>query len=304
MKKRISYMVSLFLSTAILVGCSFGSSEEGATKAFLHGKGEPSNNIGSDYSHYYDEESKYVYEKNDGKWINKYAIGGEGLYNDILSNSNLSKRKSRSKSERESLILMLSNSFYSTNISASYCWVDENDNMPENSYDLQMKVYKEYSFVYSKDNEGIAFLFKSKDDGHEIYEDGQYHKIASDDQILTLVPFPNFDSITYHNFGIYQEDLGQMTAIVAANVNKAYFDEASGLYKIDKIKIKHGELQDSCYMKQADKLTFSFWFKPSIDNEYVEEAYFHVDESEVGTFKDRMKITFYDYHITEIELPE
>lgn len=304
MNKRILCLVSLFFSIVLLVGCSFGSDVVGSNVTFLHGKGAPSNDIGVDYSHYYDEVSRYVYEKNDGKWINKYAIGGEGLYNDVLATSNSLKRKKQNELEREDLILMLSNSFYSTNISATYCWVDENDNMPEDAYDLQMKVYQEYSYVYSKDNEGIAFLFKSNEDGHEIYEDGQYRKIASDDEILTMVPFPSFDSITYHNFGIYQEDLGQMTAIVAANINKAYFDEASGFYKIDKIKIKHGELQDSCYMKEADKLTFSFWFKPSADNEYVEVAYFSVDESEVGAFEDRMKITFYDYHKTEVKIPQ
>jgi hypothetical protein len=157
--------------------------------------------------------------------------------------------------------------------------------------------------MYSLDNENISYLCKSSENGHELYMDGVYIKLSGSEMIFTMMPFPSFDSITYHNFGIYQENLGQMTAIVAANMNKAYFDDASGFYKIDKIKIKHDELNDSCYMQQADSLTFSFWFKPSPNNEYVETAYFNVVESEVISFEQKMKISFYDYHTTQIQLP-
>ena len=310
MQKKLLSTICLFLTTFCLTGCNVDVSQESpdstpdTTASFLHGQGVPSENLGCDYAHYYDEVSRFVYEKNSGKWINKYTIGGEGLYKDVLTETvSLKATNENSKTKREQLIQILSNSFYSTNISASYSYVDENDNMPEGTYDLQIKVSQEYSYMYSNDNESISYLCRTRQDGHEIFIDGQYQKLLGEEMIFTMMPFPSFDSITYHNFGIYQENLGQMTAIISANINKAYFDTASGFYKLDKIKIKHGELSNSCYMQEADNLTFSFWFKPSSNNEYVEVAYFNILESNVITFEQKLKINFYDYHQTEIVLP-
>lgn len=79
------------------------------------------------------------------------------------------------------------------------------------------------------------------------------------------------------------------------------------LNKFDPIDISHQEI-DSSYITEADTLSFSFSIKLSENQEYVETAYFKILSRKIYTLdlfeNNQLKISFYDYHTTSIELPE
>ena len=305
MKK--SSLCLLTLVTA-LVFCGCNKTSNGNDSAFLHGKGAPSNSIGENYSHYYDEESRFIYEKNDGVWINKYAIGSDHLYTQSQKKNAKMKKELSDDNEKNVVSNALSNSFYSTNISFEYAYVDSNDQVNSDTWRLAVKVDKELTQIQSPDIEEFNEYLRSNAEGHEVLVDGNFEKITDiNPNLLTMVPFPSIDNITFSNFGIYQEDLGQMTSIVIANINNAYFDEESGYYKFDQIDISHQEI-DSSYITEANTLSFSFSIKLSENQEYVETAYFKILSSTIYPLdlfeNNQLKISFYDYHTTSIELPE
>ena len=274
---------------------------------FLCGKGIPSNEIGINFSHYYDEESRFIYEKNDGAWINKFTIGNDQIYKYYQSNDRKMKRNLESFNEKFIVINALENTFYSTNISFDYSYVDNEDNVPDDTWGLSIKVHKEYTQIQSPQMSDFNEYLRTNIFGHEILVDGEYEKIMDyNPNLLSMIPFPSIDNIAFSNFGIYQEDLGQMTSIIISNINNAYYEETSGFYNFDQINIEHGELESN-YITEADNLSFSFSIKLSENKEYVETAYLKILSSTIISeemFENRkLKMHFYDYHQTKIELP-
>ena len=86
--KKENLALFILSTLCLLSSCQEGgksSNEEKQDESqalILHGKGEPSKKLGSDYSQYYDETSHYVYEKRDGAWINQYTFGSDSLIQD------------------------------------------------------------------------------------------------------------------------------------------------------------------------------------------------------------------------------
>ena len=74
MKKHL--FAVLFVASIGLTGCGNNTStnqeepEVETKKVVLHGKGAPDASLGEEFDHYYDEDSKLVYEKRDGAWMN------------------------------------------------------------------------------------------------------------------------------------------------------------------------------------------------------------------------------------------
>ena len=78
MKKAPIVLLAIFpLAACLQIGGVIKPLEEGN---MYHGNGAPSDSLGRDFSHYYDENSRYVYEKKDGKWMNRFTIGSSALY--------------------------------------------------------------------------------------------------------------------------------------------------------------------------------------------------------------------------------
>ena len=81
MKLRKAFIFLTAIFTLAACGNSGGNDPKPIEdENIFHGKGVPSDSLGKDYSHYYDEDSRYVYEKKDGKWINQLTIGSSALY--------------------------------------------------------------------------------------------------------------------------------------------------------------------------------------------------------------------------------
>lgn len=310
MKNKLSLLLIAILT---FTGCTTNnsSSSNNDTKlleSFLHGKGVPSSDIGYDFSYYYDEETRFVYEKNRGEWINTYTIGGESLYENIsqmskeVSSRKLKNGHHKGHKEKQELINSIARSFYSTDITMRF-----NTELDFSLMDFKRnKNFAEVPGGTDENGNIINDYLRYNPAGHEILNDGKWEKIIDfNPNLFCLAPFPSVDNIFYTNWGIYQEDLGQMTAIVAANIDQAYYDETDGYYKIDEIHIEHDELE-SYYMTYPDKLSFQYWFKLSEDREYVTNVYFKVLTS---TFQSIVEICdfhieFFDYHNTIITIPE
>lgn len=197
----------------------------------------------------------------------------------------------------------LKNTTYSKNLTAHYSYIDEEGNQPEDTWGFTLAVDGENG-KFTMQDEGSILYFKNDQDGVLVYEDGQYHKVKEYNiDYFTLCPFPSFDNIPYYNFGIYDEYYGTMTEIAIAHINDAIYDEETGFYTIYQLSAKHGRL-DSHYVEGPDNLTFSYKYKLSNDNQYVETVIFEILSSELGLTGLRMKIDFYDYGSTTVVMPE
>ena len=210
--------------------------------------------------------------------------------------------------EQESLenfevLKVVKDTIYANNISAHFSLIDEHGQQMVDTWSINIEKDNLGAHVWSDEVE-IDFYFKDTETGCEVYDNGEYKKVLDvNSDLYTMMPFPTFDNISYTNYGIYQDGVGQMTDIVSNKMKQMYYDSETGFYKIDLIYIEHGEL-DTYYATNADKLTFSYWVKLSSDNTYVETLIFNITKSEEAFTDLRVQLYFYDYTSTQVQLPE
>ena len=231
----------------------------------------------------------------------------EDILNNIKPNENIPSENLGNESqepesfENEEVLKIIGNTIYANNISANFCMIDDDGNQLSETWSLNIEKDNLNARISSKEEPSINFYLRDSKTGCEVYENGKYQKVMDvNPNLYTMMPFPSFDNISYTNYGIYQDGVGQMTNIIASNINQMYYDSETGFYKIDAIHIEHGKL-DTQYMTEADKLTFSYWVKLSKDKTYVETLIFDIIESEVGLDQIKAKLSFYNYNSTKVE---
>lgn len=273
------------------IGHKPSTEEHNKKDKILHGKGRPEEKLGKENDLYYDEDSKHVYHKNNGKWFNTYGIGGESLY----------YYGALGLKDKQDLVNAIASSFYSVNYSASISFVDDYGIMPDYTYGVTFKVEGEKGEV---DSGGAKVYFLSDPNGHKVYYEGTYSIIEEiNENYYCLVPF-GLDNFVYTNYGVYQEDVGQLTAIIAKYIDKVYYDADTDLYRIDDINISHGEL-DTHYMTYPDDVTFSYSFKLTEDKQYIDVAYVDITKSNYVAFDGLLlKVDLFDINKTHVTLPK
>ena len=181
MKNKLSLLLIVMLT---LTGCTTNnsSSANNDTKlleSFLHGKGVPSSDMGYDFSYYYDEETRFVYEKNRGEWINTYTIGGESLYENIsqmseeVSSRKLKNGHHKGHKEKQELINSIARSYYSTDITMRF-----NTELDFSLMDFKRnKNFAEVPGGTDENGNIINDYLRYNPAGHEILNDGKWEKI-------------------------------------------------------------------------------------------------------------------------------
>ena len=303
MKKRLL----LVLPLAFLVGCTPSTPSSGSDtqkdENFLHGKGAPYASIGDNFSHYYDEDTKYVWEKNNGEWINQFTIGSEALFTEENNSSSL-LRNSNSVSDLQKLKNALAMSFYSTNATCHMI-----PHLPEGTgWDLLVN-YDGRNIKADSTTPGALekpYYIKMGLDGKaSLYKQGQYIEIDNDN-LYCLLPHPTIESIAFNNYLLYDDELGMQTSIIAGHLSKATYDSETKQYSIENIRISHSEMTSYYFhTPTADTMVINFSFKLSDDESYVSQAFLKIVSSEaVPSFNDfEWEYNFTNVHSTTIEMP-
>ena len=223
--------------------------------------------------------------------------------NESLNNDNVSETPNV-PTGAELYTNAIKNSIYAKNISANYYAANEDGSRAEGTiyysvYVDNANIKIDVDFINGVQN----YFIKNNGTGLEVYENGEYLNVDDvNPHLYCMAPFPTFDNISYTNFGIYQDSVGTMTDIVIANIDKVYFDEASGFYKITEMCIKHGEL-DSYFITVPGGMIFSYYFKLSSDQTYVKTIMFEILSSSHGFNDFRLKMDFFDYGNTNVVMP-
>lgn len=296
--KKASIVLLMILSLAACGKNNSGdnnkSSEEGN---IYHGNGVPSDSLGKDYSHYYDEDSRYVYEKKEGKWINQLTIGSSALYQ--------SKKISRALSSDTSIqelkdALMMS--FYSTNAT---CFMNgyKDGSAPTSGSYANTKLNGRNVETMDRDGGHAAYIKLDEDGVPYVYTDGEYVK---NEFFAVELPHPTYDNLAYEAMLIYDDELGEQTSIVCGNLDKATYDSETGYYNIENINIHHDARTTLCFTEPTeDNMTLNFKFKLSSDKTYVEYAEIKVVKSDIGYFDNLItSYSFSNLHTTSFEMPE
>ena len=270
----------IILSTLVLGACSPTPSKNNNKStdddgAFLHGKGAPTNSLGSDYSHYYDEDSRYVWEKNNGEWVNQFTIGSDSLYTEK------SLTRAAHNKEKISLINAIATSFYSTN--ATCQMIPHFPDSETQGWDLLVKYNKRDIMITSTTEGAFANPYYVRMDSQGkayLYSGGEY-RFVDNDNLYCMLPHPTIETIAYENYLIYDDDLGQQTSIIAAYINTVTYDEESGFYSIKNMRATHSPMTTHYFHTPgADSLVLDFDFKLSRDKTYVDQAFFKIVSSE------------------------
>ena len=306
MKLRKAFILLTAIFTLAACGNSGGNSgndpkplEEGN---IFHGKGVPSDSLGKDYSHYYDVDSRLVYEKKDGKWINQLTIGSSALYTNVQS-----KKVMRAPSLPDGVITQtlkdaLMMSFYSTNATCFMNGYMDGSAPTSGSY-ANTKLDGRNIETLDRDGGHLQYI-KLDDEGVPyLYENGEYAK-----NVLAAVelPHPTYDNLSYELMLIYDDELGEQTSIVCGNIDKASYNSETGYYVIENINIHH-DARTTLYFTEPteDNMTLNFMFKLSSDKTYVEYAEIKVVKSDTGYFDNLItSYSFSDLHTTSFEMPE
>ena len=224
---------------------------------------------------------------------------GPGDFNsELINNSN-----SELINEQQNILVPIAATVYAKNISCHFAMVDENGNQASNSWSIEMEKDNDNYHIYSKDAEGMDYYIKDNNSILEVYAEGKYEKVEDyNPNLFTMIPCPSFDDILYINYGVYQDGVGKMSEILTKYVDSFYYDEESGYHKIDKIEIKHGTI-DTPYATEPDELTLSYWVKLSEDGKYMESFILEFISSQLGISGARIKMEFYNYQSTKINLP-
>ena len=115
MKNKVLFVLPIVVLLAACNTNNNGSTEPSGDQAtFLHGRGAPSNSIGENFFHYYDEDTRFIWEKNDGKWYNRFVKASDAIIGRNRNNNNR-HRKLSLLNNKELLINALAESFYTTN---------------------------------------------------------------------------------------------------------------------------------------------------------------------------------------------
>ena len=308
MKKNVLLVLPLLL---ILSSCNSstptdpGSNPPSTEENILHGEGVPSDSLGKDYSHYLDESSGYVYEKNNGKWYNRFTYGSNSLYENSYSDVHMSlKAETYDKQEIKDALM---NSFYTTN---GTCLLNPVFADPEQTgYGIFMKFNCDYSMV--RDDTEEAKDFYSKVDSNGVlwtYDDESqsYIENTQGSPMYCATPHPTIENIYYTNYLIYDDELGGLTSIICGNLSQADYDEENNKYIINNIEISHSAITSHYFSTPiADNLELSFEFSLSKDGTYMEDCFFKIVTSEAFPSYNGFGFTahFSDLHQTEVILP-
>ena len=327
MKLRKAFILLAAIFTLAACGNSGGNSgdntkplEEGN---IYHGNGVPSDNLGKDYSHYYDVDSRLVYEKKDGKWVNQMTIGSSALYTNVQSKKVMRAPSLPDGVTTQTLKDALMMSFYSTHTS---CFMEQyfeifpgvdgpvpagpghgsfvnvmidgrNIRFPDINYGDRPDYTPQPDGYCKIDEEGHCFR----------YDGSQY--VLQDDSIKAFLPVPTFDNLAYYFLSIYDDKLGEQTSIACGHMDEVKYDQDTGYYHIENVQINHGPIYNYQTMYEVeDTMVLDYQFRLSSDKTYVDRAVITIISSaheELSYFKDL--ITTYDFkdmHTASFDMPE
>ena len=264
--------------------------------AFLSGEGAPSNTIGNQYDHYLDIATRYVYEKNDGVWYNKFSIGSN-----VLLDVQTSCRRSRAGDNQE-IKTALINTFYSTNISFSYYLNGGGTSTLTKMLDFS--IYKEEAIATSYiGGNPTAFYFRVNNGNDQYYcpSMGEGYVDIDNPNLYCSFPFPSLECIPNNYYGIQDKDLGGFTALIIANLDNAQYEENTDTYSISHITASHDGIDYKGYVVEAGNSDFSVSFKLSEDKNYIAELEATIHSSCIGgRDNDVFKMEFTRYHSSNI----
>lgn len=299
MKLRKAFLLLTAIFTLAACGNS-GDNTKPSEENIYHGNGAPSDSLGKDYSHYYDEDSRYVYEKKDGKWINQLTIGSSALYESKkISRAHRALSSDTSIQELKDALMM---SFYSTNATCFMNGYMDGSAPTSGSY-ANTKLNGRNIETMDRDGDHLAYIKLDEEGVPYVYENGEYVK---NELWAAELPHPTYDNLSYELMLIYDDELGEQTSIVCANLDKATYNSENGYYNIENINIHH-DARTTLYFTEPteDNMTLNFKFKLSSDRTYVEYAEIKVVKSDTGYFDNLItSYSFSDLHTTSFEMPE
>lgn len=273
--KKVLFVLPIAISLVACGNDGNGGSDPLSGEMFLHASGAPSNLIGNTYSHYYDESTGYVWEKNDGVWFNKFVKASSALY----SKPNKRSNRAITDEKRNEIINAFAMSFYSTNgtvdVGCQYEGSDYFWSFTAAFSKQDICIIPEWS-VNPEDN--IIEYYRIDEEG-KLYgkNEGGLYELIDNDNVYCVVPHSCVETIVYDNFLMYDDTFGNLTGIIAGNLDKFEYDEAKDTYFASEIEISHGPIT-SYYVHEptSDVMKFSYSFKLSSDSSYVESAKFTI----------------------------
>lgn len=304
MKNRFLLVLPVLLS---LVACSNNGAsgqpqEQDPNVNIYHGKGAPSNSLGQDYSHYYDEDSHYVYEKKDGKWINQLTYGSSSLY-ETKNTTRRIKKSLPSGVDVQELKDAIMMSFYSTNATCFMNGYQDGSSEDSGSY-ANTKLNERNVEVVDREGNHQSYVKIGEDGFPYVYQDGQYVK---NEMMGCELPHPTYDNLAYELMLIYDDELGEQTSIICGNIEKASYNAETGFYSIENISIHHNA-RTTVYFTDpiSDNMTLNFKFKLSSDKTYVDYAELKIVHSENKNYFDNLVTNYHfsNMHTTVVEMPE
>ena len=273
--------------------------EEG-NSVFHSGEGAPSASIGKQYDHYLDLTSKYVYEKNDGKWYNKFSVGS-----DVLLDTSSSKIKSHD--DNNVIKTALSNTFYSTNISFEYYLKGGLSTELQKTFDF--KIDKEAAHIVASVGGSTSNIyFRVTTDGKDqYYMEGMTDGFVdvNNPNLYCTLPFPSLECIANNYYAIRDDDIGGFAALIVSDLSRVEYNEESGFYSISHITASQTGFDYKGYIVEAGESDFSVSFKLSEDQKYISTLNGTVHHSSIGGRDgDEFKMEFNSFHQTVVVLPE
>lgn len=308
MKNKVLFVLPIVV---LLVTCNTnnnGSAEPSSNQAtFLHGRGAPSNSIGENFFHYYDEATRFIWEKNDGKWYNRFVKASDAIIGRSRNNNNR-HRKLSLLNDKELLINALAESFYTTNGTATV-----STNYPGSEYVWAFTcAFSKESVVilpdWSVDPEGNTTEYYKVNEEGKLYQyvDGSYVEVDNDN-VYCVVPHPAVETFLYDNFLMYDDDFGHLTGIIAANIDRFSYDDETNLYSAEDIEISHGPIT-SYYVHESksDEIKVNYSFELSEDSSYVKKASFVITDAQemAGFVGMNVVFEFSNLHNTIVDIPE
>ena len=288
MKLRKAFILLAAIFTLAACGNSGGNSgdntkplEEGN---IYHGNGVPSDNLGKDYSHYYDVDSRLVYEK----------------LKDALMMSFYSTHTSCFMEQYFEIFPGVDGPVPAGPGHGSFVNVmidGRNIRFPDINYGDRPDYTPQPDGYCKIDEEGHCFR----------YDGSQY--VLQDDSIKAFLPVPTFDNLAYYFLSIYDDKLGEQTSIACGHMDEVKYDQDTGYYHIENVQINHGPIYNYQTMYEVeDTMVLDYQFRLSSDKTYVDRAVITIISSaheELSYFKDL--ITTYDFkdmHTASFDMPE
>ena len=300
----------LFIMPIVLLLAACGTKNPGNAEpvedqvAFLHGEGAPNASIGDNYSHYYDEKTRLVWEKNDGRWYNRFVEASE----DVIGSPSKQYEEPFTPKNKQVLINALAQSFYTTNGTVT---VSTNNPGSDYVWSFTCAFSKESIVIlpdWSADPEGNTTEYYKVDEEGKLYQyaDGSYAEVDNDN-VYCGVPHPVVETFLYDNFLMYDDNYGHLTGIIAANIHKFRHDKRTHTYSAEGIEISHGPIT-SYYVHEpaSDKLKINYSFELSEDSSHVKKASFVITEAQTvaGYIGMNVAFEFSDLHSTVVDIPE